>query len=127
MALFLSRTVTKNRPAAYQFYKLSVNSFSLSSLNQQQKQHSDKSDIAISKSSDQSNISTDVRPLGERIKENTKTASYFGVILGGVVVTGGLFLAIFRELFSSSSPNSVYSDALKLCIDVCIHYPLTLK
>lgn len=38
-------------------------------------------------------------PIGERIKENTKTASYTGVILLGVGLTGGLFYVIFRELF----------------------------
>lgn len=26
-----------------------------------------------------------------------------------------MFYAIFRELFSGQSPNSVYSDALKIC------------
>ncbi|XP_055543858.1 mitochondrial import inner membrane translocase subunit Tim21 [Wyeomyia smithii] len=58
------------------------------------------------------NVSADVKPLGERVKENTKTASYMGVILLGVGVTGILFYAIFRELFSSNSSNSIYTDAL---------------
>ncbi|XP_017491448.1 PREDICTED: mitochondrial import inner membrane translocase subunit Tim21 [Rhagoletis zephyria] len=59
-------------------------------------------------------ISTDVRPLAEKIKENTKTASYTAIILAGVGVTGIVFYAIFRELFSSSSPNNIYSDAFDL-------------
>uniref|UniRef100_T1H5Y6 Mitochondrial import inner membrane translocase subunit Tim21 n=1 Tax=Megaselia scalaris TaxID=36166 RepID=T1H5Y6_MEGSC len=63
-------------------------------------------------------VSTDVRPLGEKIKENTKTASYMIIVLG-VGVTGALFYAIFRELFSSNSPNSIYSKAL----DRVIHEP----
>lgn len=60
-------------------------------------------------------LTTDVKPLGERIKENTKTASYTGVIVLGVGVTGFLFYTIFKELFSSSSSNSVYSAALDRC------------
>ncbi|XP_058818311.1 mitochondrial import inner membrane translocase subunit Tim21 [Topomyia yanbarensis] len=63
--------------------------------------------------SGRTDVSTDIKPLGERVKENTKTASYMGVILLGVGVTGILFYAIFRELFSSNSPNSVYTDALE--------------
>lgn len=56
-------------------------------------------------------------PLGERIKENTKTASYTGVILLGVGLTGGLFYVIFRELFSSNSPQNIYSAALDRCVN----------
>jgi len=62
---------------------------------------------------DRSDVSTDVRPLGEKIKENTKTASYTAIIIAGVGVTGLMFYAIFRELFSSTSPNNVYSEALE--------------
>lgn len=68
-------------------------------------------------------VSTDVRPLGERIKENTKTASYMGVIAIGLTVTGIMFYAIFRELMSSKSPNNVYSSALDKCINVRAHTP----
>ncbi|XP_055592193.1 mitochondrial import inner membrane translocase subunit Tim21 isoform X2 [Uranotaenia lowii] len=63
--------------------------------------------------SGRTDVSTDVRPIGERVKENTKTASYMGVILLGVGVTGILFYAIFRELFSSNSPNNIYTEALE--------------
>lgn len=83
----------------------------------QQKLKND-STVATATSSDRTDVSTDVRPLGERIKENTKTASYFGVIVFGIGVTGFIMFIVFRELFSSSSPNSVYSDALKECINV---------
>lgn len=62
-----------------------------------------------------SHVSTDVRPLGEKIKETTKTVSYTGVILLGVGVTGVIFFYVFRELFSSNSPNSIYSEALEKC------------
>lgn len=37
------------------------------------------------------------------------------VIIAGVGVTGVMFYAIFRELFSSKSPNSVYAQALERC------------
>lgn len=69
-------------------------------------------------SEDRSDISTDVRPLGEKVKEATKTASYTGVILVGLGVTGIIFYYVFRELFSSNSPNSIYSEALEKCKNV---------
>lgn len=71
-----------------------------------------KSSAALTQAKEKYEISQDVKPMGERIKENTKTASYMGIILVGVGVTGVLFYAIFRELFSSNSSNGVYSDAL---------------
>lgn len=69
-------------------------------------------------SEERSDISTDVRPLGEKVKEATKTASYTGVILVGLGVTGVIFYYVFRELFSSNSPNSIYSEALEKCKNV---------
>lgn len=51
------------------------------------------------------------------VKETTKTASYMGIILIGVGVTGIMFYAIFSELFSGKSPNSVYSKALDRVIN----------
>lgn len=51
------------------------------------------------------------------VKETTKTASYMGVILIGAGVTGIMFYAIFSELFSSKSPNNVYSKALDKVIN----------
>uniref|UniRef100_A0A182RWA2 Mitochondrial import inner membrane translocase subunit Tim21 n=1 Tax=Anopheles funestus TaxID=62324 RepID=A0A182RWA2_ANOFN len=68
---------------------------------------------SLSAGTDRTDVSTDVRPIGERVKENTKTASYMGVILLGVGVTGLLFYVIFWELFSSDSPNNIYSEALE--------------
>ncbi|XP_062547078.1 mitochondrial import inner membrane translocase subunit Tim21 [Armigeres subalbatus] len=68
---------------------------------------------SLSAATDRADVSTDVRPLGERVKENTKTASYMGVILLGVGVTSVLFYAIFKELFSSNSPNNIYTEALE--------------
>lgn len=64
-----------------------------------------------------SEVNTNVKPLGEKVKETTKTVSYLGVILLGVAVTGSLFYAVFNELFSSKSPNNVYTKAMKYCIN----------
>lgn len=50
------------------------------------------------------------------VKETTKTATYGGIMLIGLGVTGALFYAIFSELFSNKSPNGVYSKALDRCI-----------
>ena len=55
-------------------------------------------------------------PIGERIKENTKTTSYSLVILLGAGLTGGLFYVIFKELFSSNSPQNIYTAALDRCV-----------
>lgn len=66
--------------------------------------------------STRSDLDTNVKPIGEKVKETTKTASYLGIILLGVGVTGTLFYAIFNELFSSKSPNNVYTKAVKKCV-----------
>lgn len=82
--------------------------------------YSKESKSGLTKSKEQADVSTDVRPLGEKIKETTKTVSYTGVILAGVGVTGVIFYYVFRELFSSNSPNSIYSEALEKCKNVSI-------
>ncbi|KAG8199874.1 hypothetical protein JTE90_015865 [Oedothorax gibbosus] len=53
--------------------------------------------------------------VAEKVKQTTKDAGYLSIIIAGIGVTGVMFYAIFRELFSGQSPNSVYSDALKIC------------
>lgn len=60
---------------------------------------------------DSSEVSTTVH----KVKEATKTVSYMGIIVFGVGLTGVIFYAIFKELFSSNSPNSIYTKALKRC------------
>uniref|UniRef100_A0A1A9WXR9 Mitochondrial import inner membrane translocase subunit Tim21 n=1 Tax=Glossina brevipalpis TaxID=37001 RepID=A0A1A9WXR9_9MUSC len=70
-------------------------------------------EIEVKKSGYGGSVSTDVRPLGEKIKENTKTASYVAIIVAGVGVTAVMFWTIFSELFSSTSPNNIYSSALE--------------
>ncbi|XP_044266707.1 mitochondrial import inner membrane translocase subunit Tim21 [Tribolium madens] len=72
-----------------------------------------KSQSALSKTV-KNELDTNVK-LGEKVKETTKTASYLGIILLGVGVTGSLFYAVFNELFSSKSPNNVYSKAVERC------------
>lgn len=54
--------------------------------------------------------------FAEVVKENTKSAGYLGVIIGGVGLTAFMFYMIFNELFSSKSPNNVYSKTLERCI-----------
>ncbi|XP_050670225.1 mitochondrial import inner membrane translocase subunit Tim21 [Leptidea sinapis] len=76
---------------------------------------SKESGIAKSEANGHSEVSRDVKPIGEKIKETTKTVSYTGIILVGVGVTGVIFYYVFRELFSSNSPNSIYSEALEKC------------
>lgn len=61
-------------------------------------------------------LDPNVKPLGEKVKENAKTASYLGIIVLGVGVTGTLFYAVFKELFSSRSPNNIYTAAVKKCL-----------
>ncbi|KAM8811007.1 mitochondrial import inner membrane translocase subunit Tim21 [Eudromia elegans] len=50
-----------------------------------------------------------------KVKEAGRDFTYFIVVLVGISVTGGLFYVIFKELFSSSSPNKIYGDALEKC------------
>ncbi|XP_059480449.1 mitochondrial import inner membrane translocase subunit Tim21 [Neocloeon triangulifer] len=52
----------------------------------------------------------------EKVKETTKTVGYSGIVLGGLGVTAIILYYVFRELFSSDSPNSVYTAALERCI-----------
>ncbi|KOB71045.1 putative mitochondrial import inner membrane translocase subunit tim21 [Operophtera brumata] len=76
---------------------------------------SSQKESGLTKSQERTDVSKDVRPLGEKIKDTTKTVSYTGVILAGIGVTGVIFYYVFRELFSSNSPNSIYSAALEKC------------
>jgi len=51
---------------------------------------------SLQRSQDNTQVSTDVRPIGEKIKENTKTASYTAIIIAGLGVTCVMFFAIFQ-------------------------------
>lgn len=120
MSILLIRSLNKccQHQRITSVVKLVSRSLSTTSFAFQKVKPRNDSAIAASTASDRTDVSTDVRPIGERIKENTKTASYFGVIVFGVGVTGIVAFVIFRELFSSSSPNNVYSEALNDCINV---------
>nr|SVE85233.1 EOG090X0I05 [Daphnia pulex] len=56
-------------------------------------------------------------PLGAKVKDAGKTVWYTGIVIFGFLATGALLFAVFKELFWSESPQSVYSDALKKCTD----------
>lgn len=88
----------------------------------QKKYYSDRStenkELSAVQKQEKSQISEDVKPITfNKVKETTKTVSYLGVILIGVGVTGIMFFTVFSELFSSKSPNNVYSKALKTVCD----------
>lgn len=74
------------------------------------------------RSAGQTSLSTDVRPLSEKIKENTKTFSYLTVILIGVGATAVMIWSICKELLSSTSPNGVYSAAFERVKEVKLYY-----
>lgn len=54
-------------------------------------------------------------PTSQRVKEAGRDFTYLIVVLIGISITGGLFYVIFKELFSSSSPNKIYGKALDRC------------
>lgn len=111
--MLLLRTVLRQSPAKFISHLRPLSR----GLSHSQLRENKNTAVAKSTAGDGSEVSADVRPIGERIKENTKTASYMGVIVLGATVTGIMFFAIFRELMSSSSPNNVYSSALEECIN----------
>ncbi|CAG9771689.1 unnamed protein product [Ceutorhynchus assimilis] len=76
-----------------------------------------RSEITPSASSKESAIDTNVKPLGERVKETTKTTYNALIILVGLGVIGGLGYTIFSELFSSKSPSNIYKKAVDKCIE----------
>ncbi|XP_034373601.1 mitochondrial import inner membrane translocase subunit Tim21 [Arvicanthis niloticus] len=51
----------------------------------------------------------------QKVKEAGRDVTYLIVVLFGVSITGGLLYTIFKELFSSSSPNIIYGKALGKC------------
>ncbi|XP_075212949.1 mitochondrial import inner membrane translocase subunit Tim21 isoform X2 [Lycorma delicatula] len=58
---------------------------------------------------------SEVQTTFSKMKETTKTASYMGVIIAGVGITAVIFYTVLKELFSSKSPNNIYSKALERC------------
>ncbi|XP_045881362.1 mitochondrial import inner membrane translocase subunit Tim21 [Meles meles] len=51
----------------------------------------------------------------QKVKEAGRDFTYLIVVLCGISITGGLFYAVFKELFSPWSPNKVYGKALEKC------------
>ncbi|KAM6219520.1 mitochondrial import inner membrane translocase subunit Tim21 [Rhynchocyon petersi] len=51
----------------------------------------------------------------QKVKEAGRDFTYLIVVLFGIGVTGALFYVVFKELFSSSSPNKIYGRALEKC------------
>ncbi|XP_058996564.1 mitochondrial import inner membrane translocase subunit Tim21 [Mustela lutreola] len=51
----------------------------------------------------------------QKVKEAGRDFTYLMVVLFGISITGGLFYAVFKELFSPWSPNKVYGKALEKC------------
>lgn len=51
----------------------------------------------------------------QKVKEAGRDFTYLIVVLIGISITGGLFYTVFKELFSSSSPNKIYGKALDIC------------
>lgn len=107
-------TITKICPLLRYKTFLTDNKVLLSYYRQLLRHKSNKTS-AVTRST-RSELDINVKPLGEKVKETTKTASYLGIILIGVGVTGTLFYAVFSELFSSTSPNNVYNKAVKKCL-----------
>lgn len=116
MALLLRSIATNTKPITLMYRSLAP----IANFQYSYSTHNQKSVARSTKSSENSDssVSTDVRPIGEKIKDTAKTTSYLGVILLGVGVTGALFYTIFSELFSSSSPNAIYADAFEKCKNV---------
>jgi len=54
--------------------------------------------------------------VGEKVKQAGKDATYTGIVLLGIGITGIMCYAIGHELLSGQSPSGIYSRALKLCI-----------
>nr|SVE93982.1 EOG090X0I05 [Scapholeberis mucronata] len=66
------------------------------------------------KSAHQSNVGVS---LGTKVKDAGKTVWYTGIVICGFIATGAILFAVVKELFWSQSPQSIYSDALKKCIE----------
>lgn len=66
--------------------------------------------VSVHSQSGETAIST-----AQKVKEAGRDFTYLIVVIIGISITGGLFYVIFKELFSSSSPNKIYGKALEKC------------
>lgn len=53
--------------------------------------------------------------MSQKVKEAGRDVIYLIVVLFGIGITGGFLYTLFKELFSSSSPNIIYGKALGKC------------
>lgn len=51
------------------------------------------------------------------VKEASKTVWYSGIVVVGLGATGFILFTIFKELFSTQSPQAIYSKSLKKCCE----------
>uniref|UniRef100_A0A8C1TUE1 Mitochondrial import inner membrane translocase subunit Tim21 n=1 Tax=Cyprinus carpio TaxID=7962 RepID=A0A8C1TUE1_CYPCA len=54
-------------------------------------------------------------PPAHKVKQAGKDFTYLIVVLIGLGVTGALLYVVFQELFSSSSPSTIYGKAFERC------------
>lgn len=88
---------------------LHLRGFSLDCSARNQKISPEEGDKAVSRyQSGSPKLST-----AQKVKEAGKDFTYLIVVLIGFGVTGALLYVVFQELFSSTSPNKVYSKAFE--------------
>lgn len=51
------------------------------------------------------------------VKENLKSAGQLGIIISGIGITAFVLYTLFSELFSSESPDAIYSKARVRCME----------
>jgi len=73
-----------------------------------------KSSTSLASGKDNKQLSEHVF-TSERIKQTGKDATYISIIIVGIGIFSFVFYAVFKELFSSKSPSSVFASALKKC------------
>merc|ERR1719468_103491 len=68
----------------------------------------------VAPSSGKGEVST---TFAKKAKENVKTASYSAVVIAGIGITLGVFYIVFKELFSSETPQSFFQYGSQQCIN----------
>nr|SVE94603.1 EOG090X0I05 [Simocephalus serrulatus] len=108
-------TITKCRfllPSGF-VLKFTRNVSVCSKLYQVEKRETQQSKL-VQSSTSHSNVNT---TLGAKVKDASKTVWYSGIVVIGFLAAGAILYAVIKELFSSQSPQSIYSDALKKCLE----------
>ncbi|CAF0844569.1 unnamed protein product [Didymodactylos carnosus] len=55
--------------------------------------------------------------LGKKAQQAAKDVSYTLIIVAGIGALGGLCYIVLRELWSRETPNGIYKEASKLCLE----------